>query len=106
MVNEFLWLISHACVLSDSTKMVRTVHTGLQHRQWLKPVQTSKARSDTFMVVPRHANFRCNERAERLAWLAIISKGQPRDHANMCKGKSSGSDDIPASRLNPGWKIR
>lgn len=68
--------------------------------------QTSKARSDTFMVVPRHANFRCNERAERLAWLAIISKGQPRDHANMCKGKSSGSDDIPASRLNPGWKIR
>lgn len=63
--------------------VIRKVQAGLVHRQLLDLVRRSTIRGVTQNFVPGHADFRGNERVDRLADLATISEGSPMDHTDI-----------------------
>lgn len=65
-----------------SVSVIRKVQAGLLRTQRLDLVRRS-IRGVTQNFVPGHADFRGNERVDRLADLATISEGSPMDHTDI-----------------------
>ena len=76
-------IANHVCILSDSMSMISRVRTGWVRGQWLESVKRSSVQGVTFIFVPGHAGVVGNERADRLASMAVVGGGGAMDRADI-----------------------
>jgi ribonuclease HI len=83
VTRAMVWLetqtFHHVCFLSDSMSMLRKIKTGCIRQEWLEAIERSSLKAVCFIFVPGHASVKGNERADRLADMAVEQGGTAMD---------------------------
>jgi hypothetical protein len=73
----------HVCFLSDSMSNIRKIETGYIRLEWLEATESSSLTAVCFIFVPGHADVKGNERADRLADMAVVQGGTAMDRTDI-----------------------